>query len=216
MVILFGTVTYGQADVVKKRFSVGTEFFHIFYFPLLPVGGRLVFDQGAPKKVRQAALALQGKAEQQASPEQPAAPTGEQAPPGDEQPKGGEDAEQAQGEQEQQEEEPSFSIPMSGKSVLLGYLRGWGFGLALVCGFLGGMLWLMSRSGSDPEAAAMFPGFLWTALVGGAVAMASYYGPWNTASPKRAQTLCEAIGLDVNTLPQELRQRLVDPPGPGG
>ena len=88
--------------------------------------------------------------------------------------------------------------------MLLGYLRGCGFWLALLCGFLGGMLWLMS--GSDPEASGMYPGFLWVALGAFAVAMGSYYGPWNTARPRRALELCKAAGPDPAILPEGLRQ----------
>ena len=38
--------------------------------------------------------------------------------------------------------------------------------------------------------------------------MASYYGPWNRATPQRATQLCEAVGLDPATLPDKYR---VDP-----
>jgi len=188
MVIFFGTSMYGQADVVTKRFSVATEFFHILYLPLLPIGSRVVFDQGAPKRILQRVR----------PPEDTEEPT-----------ETDEEAPAKEPSEDQTDEEIRIPIAMSGKSVLLGYLRGWGFWLTLFCGFLGGMLWLMS--GDDPEAAGMFPGFLITAGVGFVVAMASYYGPWNTASPARAKQLCEAVGLDPATLPNEYRQGINDP-----
>lgn len=186
MVIVFGTVTCGQADVVDKRFSVATEFFHILWVPLIPIGSLVVFDQNTPKKMLK-------KLREQRTPE----------------PNAEADAEPAQTENNASaDEELRISIPMSGKSVLLGYLRGWGFALALFCGFLGGMLWLMRAD--DPEAGAMASGFLYTALGAFCVAMGSYYGPWNTASPKRARKLCIAAGLDENILPEEMRQKLRD------
>jgi hypothetical protein len=194
MVILYGTKTYGQVDVVKKRFSVVTEFFHIFYVPLLPIGSRVAFDQGAPKRILES-LPRPDDAQDEPEPGEPAA--------ADEPAATDEPAEADEAPTQEEQEEVRVPIPMSGKSVLLGYIRGWGFALTLFCGFLGGMLLLMS--GSDPEAAAMFPGFLWTAGGGFVVAMASYYGPWNTASPARAKQLCETIGLDPGTLPNELR-----------
>ncbi|MBM4037281.1 MAG: hypothetical protein FJ290_02100 [Planctomycetes bacterium] len=182
MVIFWGISTCGQVDVVPKRFSVATEFFHIMYFPLLPVRSCVIFDQRPPEDASEVTPPAEGTQEAPA-----AAPEAANAPA---------------------EKEIRIRIPMSGKSVLLGYLRGWGFWLAVVCGFLGGMLWLMS--GSDPEAAAMYPGFLWVALGGFIVAMASYYGPWNTASPARALGLCKAAGLDPAVLPDELRQAAAD------
>jgi len=160
---------------------VATEFFHIFYAPLFPIGSRVVFDQGAPKRI------LQGL-----QPPQDAPAPADTA-----------DTEHQTAESET-EDELRIPIPMSGKSVLLGYLRGWGFWLTVFCGLLGGMLLLMSRS--DEEAGAMFPGFLLTAGIGFVLAMASYYGPWNTASSARATHLCEEIGLDPATLPNEFRQ----------
>ena len=185
MLIFYGTVMCGQADVVKNHFSVGTEFFQILYFPIFPLGSYVVFDQAAPKRVRQS-MELEEEVKD-------AADAGDEPSESD------------------QEDERRFRIPMSGKSVLLGYIRGWGFWLAVFCGFLGGMLWLMSRSGDDPEAAEMFPGFLWVAGVGLVIAMASYYGPWNTASPRRAKQLCEATGMDTGTLPKELREAMLEP-----
>ena len=201
MVILYGTIMCGQADVVEKRFSVATQFVHVFYCPLLPIGSRVVIDDRAPKHIRQ-------------SLEPPKAP--EDASEADEQPADEQVAdEQAADEKpadEQGADELRIGISMCWKSVLLGYLRGWGFWLTVFCGFLGGMLWLMSVTDSDAEAAGMFPGFLWTAGVALVVAMASYYGPWNRASPARARQLCEEIGLDPATLPNELRERT---PGAG-
>ena len=196
MVIFFGTVTYGQADVVDKRFSVATEFFHIFYAPLFPIASYVIFDQGAPKKIMRRLPQpddSQPQADEAETPEE-------------------QDQDQTAADQDQQDsvDEPRFSIPMSGKSVLLGYIRGWGFWLMVICGFLGGMLWLMSRGGDDPEAEAMFPGFLGTAAVGLVAAIASYYGPWNSASPSRAKQLCEAAGVDIEILPEDIRRALID------
>lgn len=183
MVIFFGTARYGQADVVDKRFSVATEFFHIFYIPVLPLGTRLVFDQGMPRNLLRRAMGAEEPAQPRAAADAPTEGRAEEAPA---------------------DEEVRIPIPWSWKSVLLGYLRGWGFALTLLCGFLGGMLWLMSRG--DAEAAAMYPGFLWTAGIGFALAMASYYGPWNTASPDRAKQLCEAAGLDPAILAADVSQ----------
>ena len=174
MVVFFGTTVYGQADVVDKRFSVATKFFHIFYVPVLPMGTQLVFDQGMPKDQVRKAMGAEEPEQPPAAPEPPAEGQAEEAPP--------------------DEEEIRIPIPWSWKSMLLGYLRGWGFALMLFCGFLGGMLWLMS--GNDAWAASMYWRFLLTAGIGVAVAMGSYYGPWNTASPERARQLCEAAGLD--------------------
>lgn len=184
MVVVFGTITCGQADVVDKRFSVATEFFHVMWFPLIPTGSCVVFDQQAPEMVL--------------APLRSDESVGVDASPSDK-------AEQAEPHPGGDDQEIRIPIPMSGKSVLLGYLRGWGFWLTLVCGFLGGMLWLMSRGGSDPEAAAMFPGFLITAGLGMTLAMGSYYGPWNRATPRRANELCQAVGLDPATLPDKYR-----------
>jgi len=171
MVIFYGTRLLGQADVVESGYWVATEFFHIFYAPVLPIGGRLVCDHTVGE-------GADGSAE----------PGSDEADP------------------VEAEDETVIPIPMSGKSVLLGYLRGWGFWLAIFCGFLGGMLWLMS--GDDAEAAGMYPGFLWVAIAGFVLAMASYYGPWNTASPERAKQLLEAAGLapsgDAPESPDEL------------
>ena len=51
MLVIFGTMTCGQADVADKRFSVATEFFHIMWFPLFPTASLVVFDQQAPKRI---------------------------------------------------------------------------------------------------------------------------------------------------------------------
>jgi len=197
MVIVYGTRTAGQVDVVQGRFSVATEFFHIMWLPLIPVASRVIVDRKVADKH---GLAL--------PPGQP--PDDEESPPA---PQSGESSGPAgptdrpkqtdTDDLDTDTREVRFDIPMSGKSVLLGYLRGWGFWLAIVLGFLGGMLALMS--GEDEEAARMFPGFLYVA--GGAlvVALGSYYGPWNRATPRRARELCDAIGMDPGTLPNELR-----------
>ena len=184
MIVVFGTLTCGQADVVDKRFSVATEFFHIMWFPLIPTGGCVVFDQQTPKKI----LAKVRSDESDETEPEPA-----------------EETQAAESSSDGDDQELRIPIPMSGKSVLLGYIRGWGFWLTLFCGFLGGMLWLMSLGGSDPEAAGMFPGFLITAGAGLVLAMGSYYGPWNRATPQRANELCQAVGLDPDTLPNEYR-----------
>ena len=148
------------------------------YCPVLPVRSCVVFDQCLPKRAPESTQPTDGAQGSPAADQEPA---------------------EAQADQELR-----IRIPMSAKSVLLGYVRGWGFWLAVICGFLGGMLWLMS--GDDPEAAAMYPGFLWVALGGFMAAMASYYGPWNTASATRALELCKAAGLDPAILADELRQ----------
>jgi hypothetical protein len=191
MIIPYGTVTYGQAHTVKERFSVGTDFFHIFWAPLIPTGSYAIFDQSAPKDVIGQMRAQHGA---RAAPDADATADA---------PNTGADVDTGNPDEEQVDQELRVSIPLSGTSVLLGYLRGWGFWVTLFCGFLGGMLWLMS--GDDPEAGAVYPGFLWTALGGFVVAMGSYYGPWNTASADRAVALCEAIGMAPATLPEELR-----------
>jgi len=193
VIIVFGTKLYGQADVIDKRCSVATEFFHILWAPVIPLGSFAVFDQGAPKRIVDS---LRG-----APADLPAADAGEEpAEP---------DADAEPGADSEPDEELRIRIPMSGKSVLLGYLRGWGFWLTVFCGLLGGVLLLMSRT--DKEAAGMFPGFLITAGVAFVLAMASYYGPWNRANPARAGRLCEATGMDPATLPNEYRQT-ADPP----
>lgn len=180
MYVVYGTLTAGQVDVVDKRFSVATEFFHLMWFPVFPVATRVIVDRKVAKRY---GLSDQG----------PTAPPGE----ADDEPADSEASEQT-------DDEVQFPIPMSGKSVLLGYLRGWGFWVGLFTAFFGGMLALMSRD--DPEAAQMYPGFLWTAGICLAGAMGSYYGPWNRARPARARDLCVAIGMDPKTLPNELRQ----------
>jgi hypothetical protein len=178
---------------------VATEFVHVFYCPLLPIGSRVVLDDRAPKHIRRSLEPPKppedpSEADESADPEKPDAEKAADEQPADEQPA----------------EELRIGIPMCWKSVLLGYLRGWGFWLTVICGFLGGMLWLMSVTDSDAEAAAMFPGFLWTAGVAFVVAMASYYGPWNRATPARARQLCEEIGLDPDALPDEMREQTPD------
>lgn len=190
MFIVFGTKLYGQADVVEKRFSVATEFFHILWAPIFPVGSLAVFDQGAPKRIIEG---LRG-ADADPSASDRGEDSGEPPAATDAEPETDSDA----------DEELRIPIRMSAKSVLLGYLRGWGFWVTAFCGFLGGMLLIMSRT--DAEAARMFPGFLITAGVALVLAMASYYGPWNKASPARARAICEAIGMDPDTLPNEFRQ----------
>ncbi len=176
MVIVFGTLTAGQVDVVDKRFSVATEFFHIMWLPLVPVGSRVVVDQKVAKRF--------GLLDEPVEAPAPDADAGDSDEPVD--------------------DEVRFPIGLSGKSVLLGYLRGWGFWVGITMGILGGMLALMS--GDDAEAKAMYPGFLIAAGVALVAAMGSYYGPWNRATPRRAKHLCEAIGMDPGTLPNELRQ----------
>lgn len=180
MFVVFGTLTAGQVDVVDKRFSVATEFFHIMWFPLAPVGTQVIVDRKVAKR-----FGLLDPAAEQA----PAEPADDEGP---------------DVEPEPVEDEVRFPIGLSGKSVLLGYLRGWGFWLGIVLGFLGGMLALMS--GDDAEAKSMYPGFLLAAGICLVTAMASYYGPWNRATPRRAIDICEAIGMDPTTLPNELRQ----------
>ena len=50
MVVVFGTLTAGQVDVVDKRFSVATEFFHIMWFPIAPVGTQVIMDRKVAKR----------------------------------------------------------------------------------------------------------------------------------------------------------------------
>ena len=187
MFVVFGTLTAGQVDVVDKRFSVATEFFHIMWFPLLPVATQVIVDRKVAKRF--------GLLEAKAGPPSSEADDDVDATdaPGDE-----------PNADEPVDDEVRFPISLSGKSVLLGYLRGWGFWLGIVLGFLGGMLALMS--GDDAEAKSMYPGFLLAAGICLVTAMASYYGPWNRATPRRAIDICEAIGMDPTTLPNELRQ----------
>ena len=199
MVIVFGTCTAVQADVVDGRFSVATEFLHVMWLPLVPVASRVIVDRKVADK-----YGLARPTDMPPDEDEPAEPPAEDAAPP--QPAGPVDlAEQTQSEAppDTDTREVRYTIPMRGRSVLLGYLRGWGFWLAIVLGFLGGMLAIMS--GEDAEARRMFPNFLYVA--GGAlvVAFGSYYGPWNRATPQRAQQLCEAIGMDPKTLPEELR-----------
>ena len=186
MFVVFGTLTAGQVDVVDKRFSVATEFFHIMWFLIAPVGTQVIVDRKVAKRF--------GLLDNETIETPPA------EPPDDI--NDSDDADQAA--DEPVEDEVRFPIGMSGKSVLLGYLRGWGFWLGIVLGFLGGMLALMS--GDDPEAKRMYPGFLLAAGICLVTAMASYYGPWNRATPRRANQICDAIGMDPGTLPNELRQ----------
>ena len=195
MFIPFGILTAGQADVVDKRFSVATEFFHIFWVAFLPVGSCVIVDRPVAKRF---GLAPPTEAGADSAAHAGATPP-EQAPAADD----------AQGDDqeldEQDAQEYRYPIPMSFKSVVLGYLRAWGFWITVAMGFLGGMLALMS--GEDPEAAQMYPGFLIAAGIGLVVAIGSYYGPWNRATPRRALDLCDAIGMDPQRLPNDLRQQ---------
>ena len=191
MVIFWGTVMIGQADVVAKRFWVATEFSHLMYFPLFPIGSRVVLDDRAPKEILAQVRASVGPGDEPAdTDENSAEKTADKLAKGD--------------EKKADDDEPGIPIPMSGKSVLLGYIRGCGFWLAVIFGFFGGMLWL--ASGDDPEAGAMYPGCLWTAGIAFALAIGSYYGPWNKAGAARARELCEAIGMDTASLPDDLKQ----------
>ena len=51
-------------------------------------------------------------------------------------------------------------------------------------------------------------------VAGGAlvVAIASYYGPWNSASPARAKRLCEKAELSTDQLPKEMQDELREMP----
>ena len=197
MVVVFGTRTAGQVDVVEGRFFVATEFFHIMWFPLVPVSSWVVVDRKVADRYD---LAHPSDVASEQSEQ-----TG-QTPNGHEPSRSGgplDRAKQADSRAlDTDTREVRYHIPMSGKSVLLGYLRGWGFWLGIVLGFLGGMLALMS--GEDAEAAGMFPGFLYVAGGALAVALGSYYGPWNRATPQRARQLCEIIGMDPKVLPDAL------------
>ena len=113
MVVIFGTRLLGQADRVDKLFWTATEFFHIFWVPLFPVAGRLVLDDRHVKKMRKQGKPLprdirsEADEEAQKPPAEDAAdkPTADSA--ADEAPAAG-------------DEEIHLSLPMSGKSVLLG------------------------------------------------------------------------------------------------
>lgn len=44
--IVFGTRLFGKVDEVPGYFFVATDFFHIWYLPLIPLGSHLVFGEG--------------------------------------------------------------------------------------------------------------------------------------------------------------------------
>jgi hypothetical protein len=58
MLIHAGTHIYGKVDQVPGLFYVGTRFFHIWFFPLIPVGSFLVL---VGKRNQALPLALSGK-----------------------------------------------------------------------------------------------------------------------------------------------------------
>jgi hypothetical protein len=206
MFIPFGTLTSGQVDVVDKSFSVATEFFHIMWFPIFPTRSCVIVDKHLakrfglqpPEKITPYWQDDGGDADE--ADENDAAATTKAAD------QSAETTGEPETDEQQSAEEYRYQIPMRGRSVLVGYLRGWGFWLGIFLGFLGGMLALMS--GDDPEAAQMYPGFLIAAGCSLAVAFASYYGPWNRAAPQRAVELCKTIGMDPQRLPNELRQHI--------
>jgi hypothetical protein len=47
MLIIFGQKRCGKVDHVPGLFYVITEFFHVYYFPLIPLGSYLILDGGS-------------------------------------------------------------------------------------------------------------------------------------------------------------------------
>src|SRR5262245_24459537 len=58
VMIHIGLDTYGKVDHVPGLFSVGTEFLHIQFFPLVPVRSSLAVDE-PPKRI--VSIGLSGK-----------------------------------------------------------------------------------------------------------------------------------------------------------
>ncbi|PHS00451.1 MAG: hypothetical protein COA78_24000 [Blastopirellula sp.] len=46
MTIIFGTRLYGKVDKTTEGYYIATSFFHLFYFPLLPLGSYLITKKG--------------------------------------------------------------------------------------------------------------------------------------------------------------------------
>jgi 4-amino-4-deoxy-L-arabinose transferase-like glycosyltransferase len=44
--IVWGTRLFGKVDEVPGLFHVATQFFHVWYVPLIPLGTHLVFEEG--------------------------------------------------------------------------------------------------------------------------------------------------------------------------
>lgn len=58
--IVFGTRFFGKVDVVPNLFHVATNFFHIYYLPLIPTGSMLVLGQSG-NHVNGVKIPLSGK-----------------------------------------------------------------------------------------------------------------------------------------------------------
>jgi hypothetical protein len=61
MLLIFGQGKYGKVDHVPNLFYVVTEFFHLYYVPLLPLRSYLVLDgsrPGAPTTTARISLSL--------------------------------------------------------------------------------------------------------------------------------------------------------------
>ena len=181
MVIVWGWRRMGQADRVEKAFWVATNFLCIMWAPVLPTGGYLVLDGKLAKTWRSKLKELTNRTEH------------------------------AEGELVRDEKTGAFDdgedvcipIGMRLQSVVLGYLRGWGLWLGVCLGVLGGLT--AAIDGFDAGNTLLL------AIAGGGlvVAIASYYGPWNTASPRRAAATCAEAGLDIGVLPKEMQKEIL-------